>query len=434
MHRITSLWLVLQSSLWFLPSLMLCFAVLAAIGLIELQSIFDVEFSERWPRLFGAGAEGSRGMLSAIATSMITVAGVVFSITVVALSLAASQYSPRALRNFMSDRPTQAVLGAFVAIFAYCLIVLRTIRGSEEGAFVPSLAVLGGVVMAFVGVFLLVYFVHHVASSIQVSSILERIAAETKEAIGRLFPENLGSSAEAADRQAHGSMPEHWTDIAASATGYLVGVDADELLARAEERSLVVRIVPRVGEFVIEDLPVLRVAGGSAPDAQRCKELLACLSFGRQRTVHQDAPFGLQQIVDIALKALSPGTHDPSTAITCIHQLGGLMVCVATRRIPGPYRSSNGVLRVIAEGPDFESMLALSFNAITDHAADHTEVYASLLAVLGRIAEATTSEARGRRVAAQLDLVMDSAKRAGLAPWRLEALNEQWSAVRARIL
>jgi uncharacterized membrane protein len=435
MQRITALWLALKSSLWFVPSLMLCGAVLAAIGLIELQPVFDIEFAKHWPRLFGAGAEGSRGMLSAIATSMITVAGVVFSITIVALSLAASQYSPRVLRNFMSDRPTQAVLGAFVAIFAYCLIVLRTIRGAEEAAaaFVPSLAVLGGVVLAFVGVFLLVYFVHHVASSIQVSSIVERIAGETKASIDRLFPQDVGRSVSGAERPEDMTAPRQWHGIAAPSTGYLVSMDGDALLKQAEKRSLVVEIIPCVGDFAIEGRPVLRVAGESASDAARGEELLACLSFGRQRTVHQDAPFGLQQIVDIALKALSPGTHDPSTAITCIDQLGALMVAAVSRDMPGPHRSSKGVLRVIARGPDFASMLALSFDAITDHAANHVEVYASLLATLGRIADATTSVQRRHRVAAQLDIVMQSAQRASLPPWRREALERQASVVRTQV-
>lgn len=113
--------------------------------------------------------------------------------------------------------------------------------------------------------------------------------------------------------------------------------------------------------------------------------------------------------------------------------MGALLVSLASRRIPDPYRSSKGVLRVIAEGPGFASMLALSFDAITDHAADHAEVHASLLTMLGRIAEATTSASRRHRVLAQLDLVLDSATRAGLAPWRLQALQEQWSSIRAQI-
>ena len=435
MHRISALWHALRGSLWFLPSLMLCVAVLVTVALVEVQPFFDVELAQRWPRLFGAGAEGSRGMLSAIATSMITVAGVVFSITVVSLSLAASQYSPRVLRNFMSDRPTQAVLGAFVAIFVYCLIVLRTIRGPDEGGFVPSVAVLGGVAMAFVGVFLLVYFVHHVASSIQVSSILERIADETTEAIGRLFPDELGDStegeADGGDEPQDG--PGIWHDIAAPCTGYLVGVDGDTLLARAEEHALVVRIIPRVGDFVIEARPVLAVAGAAAADARVGRELLACLGLARQRTVHQDAPFGLQQIVDVSLKALSPSTHDPSTAITGIDQLGGLMIRLASRGIPSPYRSSKGVLRVIAAGPDFGSLLALSFDAITDHAGDHVEVYARLIDVLGRIGDATPRGDRRRTVLAQLDVVIESARHSGMAPWRRAALEQRWSAVRNRI-
>lgn len=422
----------LRSSLWFLPSLMVCGAVLAAVGLIELESAADFELARHWPRLFGAGAEGSRGMLSAVATSMITVAGVVFSITIVALSLAASQYSPRLLRNFMSDRTTQAVLGAFVAIFAYCLVVLRTIRGPEEGAaFVPALAVLGGGVLAFVGVFLLVYFVHHVASSIQVSSILDHIAEETRQAIDELFPEAVGSAAAGAAVPEEARSARQWHAVAAPGTGYLVSMNGDALLKLAEQASLVVEVVPRVGDFVVTGRPVLQVAGQTAQDPGHARALLACLVLGRQRTVHQDAPFGLQQIVDIALKALSPGIHDPSTATSCIDQLGALMVAAASRHMPGAQRSTRGVLRLIARGPDFASMLALSFDAITDHAADHVEVYASLLVTLGRIAEATNDAQQQRCVLAQLDRVMDSAQRAALPSWGRKALEQQWSEVRA---
>lgn len=192
MHRLASLWLNLLGSLWFVPGVLVLAGVGAALLLVELHPLIDLDLAQDWPRLFGAGAEGARGMLSAIATSMITVAGVVFSVTIVALSLTASQYSPRVLRNFMSDRSTQVVLGAFVAVFAYCLIVLRTIRGGDEGGFVPSLAVLGGVFMAFVGIGLLIYFVHHVATAIQVDYILERIATDTREAIDRLYPAGVG--------------------------------------------------------------------------------------------------------------------------------------------------------------------------------------------------------------------------------------------------
>lgn len=218
MQALRTLWLALKDSLWFVPALMVCSAVAAAVVLIELQTVPDTDLAQRWPRLLGAGAEGARGMLSAIATSMITVAGVVFSITIVALSMAARQYSPRVLRNFVADRPTQVVLGAFVAVFAYCLVVLRTIRGPDEGAFVPSFAVLGGVVLAFCAVGLLIYFIHHLALEIQMSSIVSRIGHDTRRTIDRLFPCQLGAASDA-QRAPADAVPDRWTVVPAPRTG-----------------------------------------------------------------------------------------------------------------------------------------------------------------------------------------------------------------------
>jgi uncharacterized membrane protein len=154
--------------------------VLGAVGLatvlIAVDATVNLYVVERWPLLFGAGAAASRGLLTAVASSMITVAGVVFSITIVALALTPSQYTSRVLRNFMRDLINQVVLGVFVGIFAYCLVVLRTIRGGDEGAFVPALAVLVGLIPAFVGIALLICFMHHISMSIQASSIIAEAA------------------------------------------------------------------------------------------------------------------------------------------------------------------------------------------------------------------------------------------------------------------
>jgi hypothetical protein len=180
-----------------------------------------LHFDKKWPLLFGAGAAGSRGLLTAVASSMITVAGVVFSITIVALSLTSSQYTSRVLRNFMRDRMNQVVLGVFVGIFAYCLVVLRTIRGGDEGAFVPSLAVLGGLALAFVGIAFLIYFIHHISMSIQASSIIAAAAEETIAAVDHLFPKGLGDNAdEDADGNPAAALGEQtWFAVAARKTG-----------------------------------------------------------------------------------------------------------------------------------------------------------------------------------------------------------------------
>ena len=174
-------WEERRSSFWFVPAVIVVGAVGLAAGLITLDVTVELHVAKRWPLIFGSGASGARGLPSSVAGSMITVAGVVFSITMVALALTSSQYTSRVLRNFMRDRMNQVVLGVFVGIFAYCLVVLRTIRGGDEGAFVPSLAVLGGLVLAFVGIGYLIFFIHHISMSIQASRIIAAAAEETTE-------------------------------------------------------------------------------------------------------------------------------------------------------------------------------------------------------------------------------------------------------------
>jgi uncharacterized membrane protein len=191
-NRILYWWRDVQSSFYFVPLLIVVCSVGLAAGLIELDLALRFDAGEAWPLFFGAGADGSRGLLTAVASSMITVAGVVFSITIVALALTSSQYTSRVLRNFMGNHSNQVVLGVFLGIFSYCLVVLRTIRGGDEGAFVPSIAVMGGLILAFVGVGFLIYFIHHISVSIQASSIIAEVARETLAASERAFPLELG--------------------------------------------------------------------------------------------------------------------------------------------------------------------------------------------------------------------------------------------------
>lgn len=415
MNRLRALWVRLRGSLWFVPSLLLAASVSLALALIELQPLLPPDLAQTFPRLFGAGAEGARGMLTAIATSMATVAGVVFSVTIVALSLTASQYSPRVLRNFMSDRPTQVVLGAFVAVFGYCLVVLRTIRGQDEGAFVPSLAVLGGVLMAFVGVGLLIYFIHHVASAIQVTYIVARIAGDTAASIDRLFPQQVGEDAAQHDEAAPlpQQLPAAWRDLPAPASGYLVGIDGERLLEWAARHGAVLRVLPRVGDFVVCGQPLLQI-GLPVPGGLDADELLGALSLDNERNVDQDAPFGLQQLVDVALKALSPSMHDPTTATLCIDHLGALLLRLAGRRIESRWRERDGALRLVVEGPRFAEMLELALASITHHAAGHVVVHERLLGVLASLQESTRDVARRAALVQRLDAHLDRLPRCDL--------------------
>ncbi len=185
----------LRASLWFVPGVMIIVSIALALGLIELDSQLEAEWLADYPRLFGLGIDGSRGMLTAIAGSMLTVAALAFSLTLSAVSQASAQFTPRIFRNFMRDRANQFVLGYFVSVFAFCLLVLRTIRGGDELKFVPSFAVLTGLAFAVGGVLVLIFFIHHIADSLQITTILENITLETKNAVEKLFPQELGEAA-----------------------------------------------------------------------------------------------------------------------------------------------------------------------------------------------------------------------------------------------
>jgi uncharacterized membrane protein len=429
--RLRVVWWRLRGSLWFLPSVLVAAATLLAIALVEIGDVYDLSLQERWPRVFGVGAEGSRGLLTAIATAMLTVAGTMFSVTLAVLSLAASQYSPRVLRTFISDRPTQVVLGFFVAVFAYCLVVLRTIRGGEA-EYVPSLAVLGGIVLGFVAIGLLVYFIHHLAASIEASTILERLTIRTRAAIGSLFPEDLGEGADesvAAPRGRDGP----WTAVPAPGSGYVVSLDNASLLAAARELGRVVRMERGIGDFVVHGQPLVSLRGAGAVDERAAKRLARCFSLERQRTVEQDPAFGLQQISDIALKALSPGINDQSTATLCVDRQSELLVLLARRRIVSRLRRDEEGLRVVALGPTFETLVATALADLCESAAGKPAVLGRIVEALERIARETSNPQRRATLAAMAERVGENGARSIVAASDRQALLAAAAALRGRL-
>ena len=361
-------------------------------------------------------------MLSTIAGSMITVAGVTFSITVVALALASGQYTSRILRNFMRDRATHTVLGIFLGVYAYCLIVMRTIRGSDEGAFVPSVAVFGSVVLAFVGIGFLIFFIHHVSSAIQASSIIAGAAAETLDAVDRLFPTGSGEPGDDDANETAAYEGTFWTAVPAAQTGYIQRVDSDALLRFAAERETTVRMERGIGEFVTAGAPLLSVAATAKPDANATRRLNAAYSVGRHRTIVQDAGYGIRQIVDVALKALSPGINDTTTAVECVDYLGSILSQAARRRIETPCRQERGKLRVIVRGPSFEGFLDSAFAQIRQNAAANVAVLTRLLQTLETVGLATVDPQRRLVVWKHAELIANTADRTIPEPSDREAV------------
>jgi uncharacterized membrane protein len=406
-------WQAVRSSFWFVPSLIVVVSIAFAATLIEVDSAGIDRWLARWPRLFGAGAEGARGMMSTIAGSMMTVVGVTFSMILVVLALASNQYTSRILRNFMRSRVTQVVLGIFTGAFTYSLIVLRTIRSGDEGAFVPSLAVFFGFLLALGGVGALMFFIHHIASSIQASSIIASVAQETIAAIDRLFPEPLGQGPdEDDDEQPLRPLAQRkWQAVPAGESGYIQSVNSAAILRLARDRKTIVRMEHGIGEFVVQNTTLASLALDDPPDQETIAALEATFSISHHRTVEQDAAFGIRQIVDVALKALSPGINDTTTAVMCVDYLTAILARIAPRRIPSSRRYEEGELRVIAKGPSFESLLAESFDQIRSNAKGDVAVLSRMLDALHTLGSVTASLHRRRVLREQVQRIADLAER-----------------------
>lgn len=410
MVKLRTLLIELRSSLWFLPTLIVLASGVLAVVFIELDSYLSLKLLTNFPRLFGAGAEGSRGMLSSIAGSMITVAGVTFSITIVALSQASSQYSSRILRNFMRDRGNQAVLGVFLGVFTYCLLVLRAIRGGDENEFVPSLSVFGALILALVSVGFLIFFIHHAASLLQASNVIAAAAHETLQTIDRLFPETLpdnGSEAEAGPESNRPLEQQRQIIIPAPKTGYIQTHDEEGFLQLACSTQSVFRMHVGVGEFAVLNSPLVSVYSNSSLNDKLVQSIQATYSINSLRTIEEDAGFGIRQIVDIALKALSPGVNDTTTALTCIDYLTAINLRLANRCIAQPLVFEKGRLRVIRKGPTFEQFFSESFDEIRMNAAGKATVILRLVHSFKTIGSATADPGRNLLISRHIALLAD---------------------------
>jgi uncharacterized membrane protein len=392
--QILKYWERLRSSFWFLPSLMAGMAVALSFITVALDQAMTQKWLRKLDWVYSGGAEGASAVLQTIAGSMITIAGVVFSLTLVALSLASSQFGPRLLRNFMRDTANQLVLGTFIATFLYCLLVLRTIRRDDDAAFVPHLSVTLGLVLALASLWVLIYFIHHVSVSIQADEVVARVGAELDDTMHRLFPEQLGQDAgePAGAEVRHGDAQPRI--ISATGDGYLQIVDVDTLMSFARETDTVLSLAHRPGHYIVQGMPLLHAFPADRVPHDMQQRLQAAFVLGNQRTAAQDVEFAILQLVEIAARALSPGINDPFTAIACIDRLGSAFCRLAQRCFPGPCRYDDAQrLRIIAPAHTFSGLADAAFNPLRNYARTSADVTLRLLESIAVIASVATRPA-----------------------------------------
>ncbi len=363
---------------WLVPLICTVLAVGLGLGSVALDQL--IRGSVQLPFLISSGVDGARALLSAIAGSMISFTGLVFSITIVTLQLTSSQFSPRVLRNFLRDRFNQLTLGVFIATFVYAMVVLRSVRGGEEGeTFVPQLGVNVSFLLVLVSVVVFLIYIHHIAQSIRVATIIASIGADTRGLIERRHPLELDEWDTAQQLPGDGQVGQSRI-ITAGRPGIVVTVDDAMLTRLAEGNGSVVQLLRAIGEFVPAGAALLRVYGQHAPpDEQLC----AGIALGEERAMDQDVGFGLRQLVDIADRALSPGVNDPTTAIQVIDQLHDLLRRLAIRPLPPLRRmTGDGRLAVFVPTPDFDNYLALAVDEIARWGADAARVQNRLRGML----------------------------------------------------
>ncbi|MDY0912781.1 DUF2254 domain-containing protein [Rathayibacter festucae] len=377
-----------RESFWFLPTLFGVLAIALAFGLIELDRLLIRAGIQDLPLVEDLSATGGRAILSAIGGTMLGVAATSFSITISVLATTSSAYGPRLVRNFMADRGNQVVLAVLTSTFLYSLIVLRSVHTEEDAtlAFVPVVAVGFAVVLAVGDVAVLVYFIHHIALSVQVTTLQKRVLGELEDVIAELS----GDEDERDPREE--PFPAGGVVLAAPRAGYVEQLEIERLVALGARHDAVLRVLAQPGDHVLAGDPVLEVAGPGAGSDDLREAALAAVVIADARTPHQDLRYAVQQVVEIGVRGLATGTNDPYTAVSALDALTGALVELCGGDGPRTrFRDGDGVARLWCSWPTAADLLAEVYLALRAYALDQPLVVRAGL----RLAQRLEPVARG---------------------------------------
>lgn len=359
-------WLELKGSYWFIPTVLTVFAFALALTTIHLDRVWGSEWLSRFPWFEGSRPEGASAQLQVVANGMLAVSSTLFAITIAAVAFASGNYGPRLLTNFMNDRGNQVSLGVFIATFVYHLMLLRVVRnepqqgsgavGEAASAFVPQLSMLVSGVWVAAAVVTLVYFLHHIPASIRINTVLAGIGRHLVHDIEERFPVKGGATEP--PRALEGKP------VAAAKIGYVEIIDYAKLDEIAREAGGTIVMKARTGDFVHPHRPLVELAGAELSEEIEGK-VRDCFSLGASRTPTQDLEFLIDELVEIGLRAISPGINDPFTAVTSIHWLGAALAKLAERDLgQGPEHEDYDPDHVQAIPDDFRHFLKRSFGAM----------------------------------------------------------------------
>lgn len=395
LKRLAAAWDVVRTGLWLVPSLMIVAGIGLAAALLSVDAGRGAEDRMAAWWLNSGSAEDARNLLSTLLTAIISMASMVFSVTVVALTLAANQYGSRLIRIFRADLRTQITLGTFAMTIVYCLIVLRSIHGSAAAPYVPHVSVTVGTALALACVLALLAFIQGVARSIVADHVVNRVGRELDRAITALPAATESNGGE------HGlGLPTDFEEkasvLALEQEGYVQAIDYDEIAAWAEQRDAFVRLDILVGDFVTRRDRRIRVyvRSGESVGGERINNAVV---VGAERTPTQDLEFGIRHLVEVALRALSPGINDPFTAVVVIDRLRASLTRVMGRALPSAIlRDRSGQARIVRQVTTYDGILDAAFHQIRQAGSGKPAILIHLLKAITRIADAARlDEQRG---------------------------------------
>ena len=414
MKKVQFLWEEIKASFWFIPILMLLAATGSAVGFVYLDSQIQYSQEGALKYFFPVSVDSARSILTIIAGAMIGVAGTVFSITLVVLTLASSQLGSRLVRNFMYDKLNQVVLGTYVSSFVYCLIALGFLKESEAFQFVPAVSVFAAIVWAIAGIILLIVFIHHVSMSIQSDKVISDISEAMSKSIKKLFPDDIGHEEvkPAPDLESLKQLYAFKENVLCKNNGYLQSVDGEGLIRIAEKNDSIIILHHRPGDFLVQGMVLCEVHGNQACDDDVHKKIQNDFIIGKVRTPLQDAEFSILQLVEVASRALSPGVNNPYTAIACIDNLTSVMCYLTGVEFPSPYRyDSKDTLRLVADNYSFAGMLNAAFNEIRQYAEGSPSVMIRLLEAMISINSFAKTSNQRIHITQHAEMLMKAAKR-----------------------
>lgn len=403
----------LMATFWFVPVIIIGLSVGLSVGLVVLDSSIILPQEGVFRYLFVNSSESARSILSTISGAMIGVAGTVFSVTLVALTLASSQFGPRLIKNFMYVRLNQVVLGSYIATYVYCLIVLNAIKDSNGYVFIPSTSILVAIIIAVGNIILLIIFIHQISVSIQADKIIADISKFIAGQVKTLFPEKLGEEIEEpeVDLSVILSKQKVRTKIKSTESGYLQYMDNKSMMKVISEGDALLQLNHRPGSYLVDGMSIGEIYAKEAWGEDQLESIRDQLVIGMTKTSQQDLEFSIHQMVEIAARSLSPGVNDPFTAIACIDNLTTTMSYLAQVKFPSKYRyDEDGNLRIIADILDFEGVLDAAFNQIRQFAGGSTAVIIRLMEAFITIEEFTSRSKHKQAVRKHAEMVLSVGK------------------------